>query len=151
MQKIRPFILKIDKEKFNYHGFEHNKVNEMFGGELTYIGTFCVNQEYEPVAVYRARKPDKSKGHKEFMLLQRNNRGGIVRGMTRYQLNKHRYQHGMQCTGCEDVIYSVMRHDYRECHCRNASIDGGKDYIRASGTGRGVTIDLLTGKVKVAL
>ncbi len=56
-------------QKKNWHGFKHDKVNERFLGDLTFINSFNVNDEYQPSSVYRAANPDTSKGHKEFMLM----------------------------------------------------------------------------------
>lgn len=39
-----------------------------------------------------------------------------------------------QCLGCNDVIVSKHRHDFRTCKCGKLSVDGGLEYIRRSGT-----------------
>ena len=56
----------------------------------------------------------------------------------------------LRCKKCNDIIYSVMRHDYRPCKCDSVAIDGGKDYAHVKGTDSmytPVTIDLLKGEV----
>lgn len=120
----------------NWYGFDHAKVNDMFKGDLTYLGTTCVGKEYHPVAVYHAANPDLSKGHKEFMLLQvePDTRGGLVRGLDRENFEKYAIQDGLYCLVCDTFIYSVMRHDMRSCECEEneVAIDGGKDYSKVS-------------------
>src|SRR5574337_1574355 len=39
-----------------------------------------------------------------------------------------------QCLGCNDVIVSKHRPDFRTCKCGTLSVDGGLEYIRRSGT-----------------
>ena len=116
--------------KKNYYGFDHKKINDKFTGGLTYINDVCVNGEYNPVAVYKADNPDTTKGHKKYLLLQTTSRGGLVRGMTPEEIEPFRYQEGVICHVCQDVLYSVYRHDYRSCTCGNVSIDGGPGYTR---------------------
>ena len=74
--------------KPNWYGFDHEKVNEMFGGELTFLNDFCVNGEYSPSAVYRAANPDLSKGHKRYMLLTKSNDQFYVRGMDEQEIRR---------------------------------------------------------------
>jgi hypothetical protein len=38
-----------------------------------------------------------------------------------------------QCLDCQDIIESKHRHDFVRCSCGNSFIDGGDDYLRASG------------------
>lgn len=135
----------------NWYGFNHEEVNKNFTGGLTYLNDFCVNGEYAPVAVYKVKSPDKSKGHKKYLLLQTTDRGGLVRGMSPKEIKKFRYQKGVQCLVCNDIIYSVNRHDWRHCNCRAVGVDGGKDYFKLTfdkvGTYKVVNIDLITNKI----
>lgn len=32
--------------------------------------------------------------------------------------------------GCDDIVYSLHRHDYRSCRCGAVGLDGGRDYSR---------------------
>ncbi len=140
----------------NYYGFDHALVNKRFSGDLTFINSFSVNSEYLPSAVYRAAKPDKSKGHKEFMLITKdfwsNSGSYVVRGMTKREISKHAKRDGLQCLICNEVIFSTHRHGLIECECSNTFIDGGTDYCRFGSEKPnsvvGVKIDLLTGKIK---
>ena len=137
--------------KSKWYGFDHEAVDKQFGGELTFVNEFCVNGEYNPVAVYRAANPDTSKGHKKYMLLQMQGKGGLVRGMTEEEMEKWRFQDAVHCLNCDCIVYSTMRHDMAECGCKgggSVSIDGGKDYVKISFASnsnytRG-TLDLLT-------
>jgi hypothetical protein len=132
-------------KKLNYYGFDHESVNKQFKGDLTFVNDFCVNDEYHPVAVYHAANPDRSKGHKDYLLIQTSSKGGLIRGMNADEIDKFRYQMGIHCPKCDEVIYSIMRHDYHKCSCGNASVDGGRDYLHTSGEGTSlIRIDLLT-------
>ena len=134
--------------KPNWYGFDHVKVNQQFGGQLTFVNDFCVNDEYAPSAVYRAANPDTSKGHKRYMLLTKSNGQFFVRGIDERQIELYRYQDALHCRNCDNVVYSINRHDFRSCSCGNVSIDGGRDYTKCSfKTGAifdQVKVDLLT-------
>jgi hypothetical protein len=134
--------------KPNWYGFDHAEVNKQFGGDLSFCNDFCVNDEYNPSAVYFAANPDRTKGHKDYMLLSKNNDNFYVRGMTPTEIEKFRYQDAIHCISCDDVVYSINRHDYRPCSCGKVTIDGGKDYTKVSHESNAfynmVTIDLLT-------
>lgn len=135
-----------------YWGFNHEAVAKQFGGDLSFVNEFCVNEEYMPVAVYRAAKPDRKKGHKKYMLLQMQGKQGLVRGMSAKEMETWRYQDGLLCLDCNTVIYSTMRHDMHSCECGEISVDGGREYLRCSyGHGRSkmVKIDLLENRALV--
>lgn len=138
--------MKLKKKNFNYYGYKHKKVREIYGdldGNLDYVGTFSLENGAGPFAVYHAPNPDASKGHKEFVLLD----GQYVRGKTAEEMEIHRKQIGRYCSFCRDVIYSVRRHDCRWCSCGLIMIDGGTDYLRCSLEGVPVEIDFITNKV----
>lgn len=152
--------MKINKEDHNWYGFNIDKACEHFEGDLTYLNTFCVQGNYKPVAVFKNANPDRSKNHKDYMLLYTGNKISefendpdtftiIVSGMDADEMEKYRYQKGMYCPDCKDVIYSVMRHDYRHCSCGKCMVDGGKDYFKTNMAGKSVTIDLLTDIIEV--
>lgn len=142
--------MKPEIVKPNWYNLDHDAVNKKFEGELTYCGTFCVKNEYAPVAVYKSKKPNTKKGHKKYMLLVIERPQSIVRGMTAKEMMKWRFQDAIHCLKCNQVVYSVNRHDYRPCKCGSAFIDGGKDYTRSGGDRKVykiVRIDIITGKI----
>jgi hypothetical protein len=141
-------VPKIDLAKFNWYGLKHEAVKQQFEGDLTYVGTFALEGRYLPYAVYHSANPDRLKGHKDYMLLAFDSAfGGVVSGMDAAKMEEHRKQQGIICLACKDVIYSVMRHDFRHCECGMVSVDGGKDYLKIGGTGyKVVEIDLLKGE-----
>lgn len=148
-------IMKLDLEKFNWYGFNHDAVQEMFEGDLTYVGTFCVKDNYLPVAVYHNAKPNRNKKHKDYLLLWLEYEAGrgvqraLVAGLDERDMLKEKLQSGIFCYRCKDLIYSVNRHDFRYCKCEACAIDGGKDYTKISGNIEDyqlVTIDLLRGE-----
>lgn len=140
-------------KQVSWYGFDHKKVAERFEGDLSFCAEFCVNGEYQPVAVYKARKPNKAKGHKKFMLLQMQGEQGLVRGMTEREMKKWRYQEAVHCLNCNTVLYSINRHHFHGCGCdKEVHIDGGKDYtklgFKEDSVYKLVTLDLITGKIK---
>jgi len=143
--------MKINKKDHNFYGFKTDEVCGLFEGDLTYTNTFCVKGAYLPVAVFRNANPDRSKNHKDFMLLWMNEKNaGVVSGMDADEMEEYRYQNGMHCPDCKEVIYSVNRHDYRKCKCGRCMVDGGKDYFRTNMVGTIVRIDLLTDDITIA-
>ena len=36
----------------------------------------------------------------------------------------------IKCPKCNEIIYSRAHHDFHYCHCKNAYVDGGFDYVR---------------------
>lgn len=135
----------------NWYGFDHKKVNELFTGGLTYLNSFCVNGEYYPVAVYKVANPDKSKGHKKYLLLN-GAPHNCVRGMDSKEMRKWRYQDAICCLKCNTIIYSVNRHHMNSCECGSISIDGGRDYTKLTYKEdiiyEPIVLDLLTNKEK---
>jgi hypothetical protein len=132
----------------NMYGLDHDKVKAKFEGELTYKGTFAISKSSHAVAVYHNAKPNIEKNHKEYMLLFLDARSGnlCVAGMTRDEMDKERYQNALHCLKCDEIIYSLYRHNDRQCHCGACMIDGGKNYTHISGNPedyRLYTIDLL--------
>lgn len=113
-----------------WYGFDHEEVNKRFDGNLTFLGTFCIKGQYEPSAVYVAAQPDLSKGHKKYMALTKSGGLWYVQGCDEEEMEKYRSQDVLHCKECDEVIYSVMRHDFHSCSCESVSIDGGNDYTR---------------------
>jgi hypothetical protein len=140
----------------NWYGLDHALVDKKFKGDLTYIGDNCMEGAYHPWAIYRAANPDRSKGHKDFMLLKINGFGidgsGAVSGLNLEQMKPYRKVNGLWCLRCDRAIYSCMRHHDQSCKCGSVSIDGGRDYIRVSHGDHSVyvhcTIDLIDKKIR---
>jgi hypothetical protein len=134
--------------KPNYYGLKHDEVAKRFEGNPVFVNDFCVKGEYMPSAVYYCAKPNKRKKHKKYMLLTEVDGQFFIRGMSTREMNKYRYQEAVHCLLCDDVVYSINRHDYHSCSCGKVSIDGGRDYTKlAFSDGASfdeVTIDLLT-------
>lgn len=134
--------------KPNWYGFDHAAVAKKFEGSPRFVNDFCVNGEYQPSAVYHSAKPNRRKKHKTYMMLTKSDGQFYVRGMSPREMNKYRFQTAVHCLTCDDVIYSVMRHDFRYCSCKRIAIDGGKDYVKMcfepDAQYKRVTLDLLT-------
>lgn len=135
----------INKGK-SYWGFKHEKAIEMLNADR-FVNEFCIkdmdgNYINHPVAVYYSKNPDLSKGHKQYPYLQIVNGTLYVGALDAEEIEEYRYQVGIKCSKCEDVIYSTHRHDYRLCECKECFVDGGRDYLRCGG-GELVKIDLI--------
>ena len=148
--KLPKLLYPIKVQKPNWYGFDHKKVDEMFEGGLTFLNEFCVKDEYHPVAVYKVAKPNKEKGHKEYLLLN-GSPHNCVRGMTKEEIEPFRYQSAVHCHQCNDIIYSVNRHHFIVCTCKATNVDGGKEYFKFGYTPGSsfkiVKLDLLTDEV----
>lgn len=132
----------------NWYGLDIDKVKAKFGSDLEYIGDWDIRDMYQPCAVFKNPNPDRSKNHKDFMLLFMVDGMLMVSGIDKDEMEKYRYRNGLICQQCGEVIYSRMRHDMFGCSCTGCAIDGGAAYTRVSGnTGKLVTIDLVEMKV----
>lgn len=140
-------------QKISYYGFNHDMVSRVFEGDPIFTNEFTIRNEYWPVAVYYVRAPNRLKGHKEFLLLSQEVKSQklLVRGVDKEEIEDERYQRAIHCNGCNEVIYSVMRHDLHTCSCGAFYIDGGKDFWRYGANGvlplseaKEVVLDLLT-------
>ena len=140
--------------KVNWYGFVHEKISKRYG-KMEFVNSFCVYGEDQPVAVYRCLEPDRSKGHKDYFLIQilyepasTEPSPGLIRGMDEKDFALYRFQEALHCFQCDQVVFSVMHHDQRHCKCGAVFVDGGKDYLRVGGLGYPdqcgfVTVDLL--------
>lgn len=116
-------------KQVNYYGFDLEKVNKSLTGGLSYVGDACVDGT--PVSIYSVANPDRSQGHKDFVILWSNAEGVMVAGMDPEQMAQHTKHEALQCLLCGTVVYSVHRHHMNECGCPNGAFaDGGKDYFR---------------------
>lgn len=148
-------MLKRIVKEVNYYGLDHEAVNKKFSGDLTYIRTFTIGAHYW--AVYRAKSPDKSKGHKRYMMLghRPNSDQWYVSGRTSKEIQKDRKQDAVLCMMCKTILYSIHVHHYHGCGCTNQTfVDGGREYLRCGGVDAGKvrsgTLDLLTGKFRLS-
>jgi hypothetical protein len=148
--------MKYTVKQVPYYGFDHKKVIKQLEGNLSFCNEFCILQEYCPTAIYKAKNPNKKKGHKKYVLLQITEVAGqqniMIRGMTSKQMSKERYQHAILCKICNTVLYSMYRHHMNSCGCSNATnVDGGKQYLKYGASDMSkvevVTLDLITNKI----
>lgn len=151
-------------KKVDYYGLDHEKIVKAYEGDLTFVNYMCVKAnergDYVTAAVYKAANPNREKGHKDYMLIY-----GVVDPVlfrTQYyvsgknvkDMKKESRTDAVLCLECDTVLYSLNRHHYHKCECKNETmIDGGKDYIRYGGKSlkkiKLVSLDVLTDKVKV--
>lgn len=115
--------------KHNYFGFDHEAVKQKFEGNPVYCNDLDIDGR--TWAVYYVAKPNKEKGHKNYMMLTNaGDRGMYVSGMDQARSFQHRKVTAMHCFKCDEVIYSPHRHAMITCECKSVSIDGGSSYNR---------------------
>lgn len=158
LDKLRDFLKPGPRlQPKNWYGFNHEVVRERFEGDLTYVCELPLTLKTGrgeirlPASLYKAANPNRDKGHKEYMALFRNGDGLMVTGRELPELSKDRYVYGMRCLECDDVIFSMTRHDFTRCSCGACFVDGGTDYFRAGAKSFERTskawIDLMTGEI----
>ena len=138
----------------NYYDIDHELVKKNYEGELEYLGTFetikighLLDFADPPTAVYRNSKPNREKGHKDYLLIYSYAGTGYVSGLNEDEISRYILQVGLWCKECDDVIYSLHRHDNRRCSCKLVEVDGGRDYLKHNGAGVQVNINHLTGEL----
>ena len=97
-------------------------------GDLSYIGDWQVKGAR--CSVYCAANPNREKGHKDYVLLYKKGYTLYVSGIDKKEMAGECTQPAVHCLNCDDVIWSVHRHDFHYCSCESVFIDGGKDYLR---------------------
>lgn len=133
---VKPYIVKQTK---SYQPINIKLAEERYNA--TYVGDFCIktvrgNWAEEPVAIFYTAEPDTSKGHKHYFgLFVRQESIYITDGTSAFSEPIV----GVVAPDGE-VLYSRYRHDYREKD--GVMIDGGRDYVRRSGHGRTVYVEV---------
>lgn len=138
-------------ENCPFYQFNTQEIRDHFKKKnLMYLNTFVINS-YMPYAVYGLPEPDK-KGLKYLIVQQKKGdlKDAKTAWMTEEGMKPWRKQEGIRCKKCGDVIYSRYVHDMHSCKCEAVYIDGGKEYLRISGTEwEHVAIDLIDNTYKV--
>lgn len=163
-RKSKPRPQKLTLKKVEWFSINHDRINDKFDGDLSFVNYINVGDDGDLVAaVYRAAKPNRKLGHKEFMLIwkrlafssetQEVSHQYMVSGMELEQIKKHTKVDGLACLECGTAMFSLNRHHFHKCGCPNdAFVDGGKDYLRFGAMKMAktqpVTIDLLTDKIR---
>jgi hypothetical protein len=130
MTKLKNILYPIHIKQINYHGWDHLKISAKYSGDLEYLNDFIIYNR--PISVYKCRNPDRSKGHKDYFLIENfgNNHGGQVMGMDQHELEKYSIINGLLCTNCNTAIYNVTERHLEECDCQQSSVTGTQDTIR---------------------
>lgn len=85
------------------------------------------------VSMFYSENPDTDKGHKHYPFLYFNpSDEQMYVGAFDEIDDETRYVSAVHCEDCDELIYSVFRHDYVACSCEKHFIDGGRNYIRTS-------------------
>ncbi len=133
-------------ESRNYYGLDPVAVNKKFSGNPQYLRDFEIAGH--TWAVFYCDSPDRSLGHKDYMMLGQSGSQWFVSGRDTEAMQRERYQDAIACLKCKTVIYSRHNHDMHSCECGAIAVDGGKSYTRISGSlqqALHLTLDLLTG------
>lgn len=124
----------------NYFGFNHKAVNDKFGGDLEFVCEMPVPLKTSygmmpiPCAIYLAHNPDRSKGHKDYLLLFSQGETYMVTGRSVEEMEPLWNIPGIVCGKCQTVLLSIDRHHFVQCECHNETfLDGGMHYQRIGG------------------
>jgi hypothetical protein len=52
------------------------------------------------------------------------------------------FRTGIKCRTCGVTVYSRAGHDFRWCPCKSLAVDGGPHYLRVSGYGDPVQLEI---------
>ena len=116
--------------KHNYFGIDHVGVKKKFEGNPEYCNDIEIKGR--TWAVYSVKNPNRTKGHKDFLLLtiDRVVEGVIISGMDKTTIENYRRIVAIHCLRCDEAIYSPHRHSMVNCECKSVAIDGGSEYSR---------------------
>lgn len=141
--------MKFIKDKYYKDSINYDKLPELIEGNVTHLGDMTVFGNYIPVIMMHAKKPNRTKGHKEFPFLFFNKDHLVISAMDAETFEAYRYQDAVHCLNCNEVIYSSYRHGFKSCRDNCVSIDGGRDYTKISYNKKSAfingKIDFLTG------
>ena len=129
---------------FNHYQFDHEMVNKKIKGDLTYIGQVFDSSD-QSWAFYHAANPDRSKGHKEYVMLCPTH----ISGREGKEAIAIAETSGIFCTSCVTYVYSPHRHVMVYCECGENFIDGGNSYIRCSAGAIPMQFNLITKQFKI--
>lgn len=120
-----------------YLGLDREKVIEKFEGNLSFVAEMMVNLKSSkgivkvPSEVYFSANPDRSKNHKDYMIIFYNDDQLMVTGKDEEEMKDSWTSGGVHCLTCDTVLISLNRHNFHGCGCDNDTfVDGGSDYIR---------------------
>lgn len=123
--------MKIKKEE--YYGFNHESIKEFFEGSPEFVNEFDIPiRGYLPWAVYFCPKPNRKKGHKDYVMFKVHNGRNVVTGMDKDEIEPYRWRNALYCQKCDTLIFSFYRHNMVWCTCEDIAIDGGCDYTKVS-------------------
>ena len=134
-----------------YYNFNHEAVLKKFNGSR-FVAEMTLKASnghwYDaPFAVYQRDNPVEDE--EEFFLLGTDGDSKLMGQIDKERFDSlFRFQDGILCLQCDQAIYSKHRHDNKECMCKNANVDGGRDYFRYGAKDFNniglIVIDLLT-------
>lgn len=135
-------------KKINYLGLKYEEVCKKFEGDLKFINYVSIKEFNGPMACYHNSNPNRQKSHKDYLLLFQDIGGLKVTGIDKHEItDEERYRIAIYCTDCNELIYSVYRHDFNECSCGRAFADGGQYYSRVGGDYKLYKIDIFEDKI----
>ena len=139
----------------NWFGWNIEKVFTRFQVQ-SYLGDTTVKDIGGNVwALFKSNKPDRSKGHKEIVMLALpfGSKGqAYVNGRDKKDIKKYLIVDGIFCNTCQKAYYSSTGHDFHYCQCKKVAVDGGREYLKILGNKEDYqtcSINLLTQKVKI--
>lgn len=139
----------------NWFGWDIEKVFTRFQVQ-SYLGDTTIKGIGGNVwALFKSNKPDRSKGHKEIVMLAipfGQTGQAYVNGRDKKDLKPNLIVDGVFCKNCAKAYYSATTHDFHYCNCKDIAVDGGRDYLKILGDKnkyKTCKINLLTQKIKI--
>lgn len=127
----------------NFYNLDHKKISKLLEKDLEFCNTFCINDEYYPLTIYKTKEK-----RPRFFGVSLTKKRIIVR---KINLKKSpSKQTGALCLKCKTAIHSTFVHHAVYCNCKSIYIDGGNCYTRICGNKevyKIVKIDLIKNKI----
>jgi aldehyde:ferredoxin oxidoreductase len=127
--------------------------------EVEFMGYWYVKDA--PAFVWHSKNPNRELGHKDYVVLKHRynpmleNNDMVIMGYDQEDMEKLSVKEAAACHNCNTVCWSLTRHDYHACRCKEDDkqiyVDGGSDYMRMSFGNQAlysmVTINFLTKQI----
>lgn len=116
--------------------------------DIEYLGDVLSKDEHYLYVFYQSN-PNRKAGHTEFLALTTISGKTYILSVHPEQLENWQWITGIQCKSCKDLIFSMFKHDFKQCYCTKAFVDGGRGYMRSNDFGSMILFNTLTGELKV--
>lgn len=95
-----------------------------------------------PAYVWYQENPNRELGHKDYVVLKHKynamleKQDMVIMGYDTEEMKQLSIKDAVLCYHCKTVCWSLSRHDYHACRCKDGQkqicVDGGSDYLKMS-------------------